>query len=172
MNKTDLMEFTIIIRGLGANFGAPVSKELYALWFDAFTADGITLDQIRGAARKILRTRKYSSMPPYAEFIEHIEGTAKDKAQAQADLVLEALRLQGSREKPRFTDPVTDYLMAHRWPWQKWGAGFLEKDIVWWRKDFIEAYESTNRTPPPKMISQESAGKILKQIEGRSKCQD
>lgn len=164
MNKSDLMEFTKIIRGLGANFGTPISKELYALWFDAFTADGITINQIRDAARKILRTRKYSSMPPYAEFIEHIEGTVKDQAGIQADHALEALKLFGSRNKPYFRDPVTAYLMAHRWPWQRWGEHLLEKDIVWWRKDFIEAYESANRTPPPKMIDQAGAANLLKRI--------
>jgi hypothetical protein len=166
MNKSDLLEFTKIIRGLGVNFGAPVSKELYALWFDAFSADGITIDQIRGAARQILRTRKYSSMPTYAEFIEHIEGTAKDRAGTQADAVLETLKVFGSKEKPKFTDPTTEHLMTHRWPWQDWGPKFLEKDIVWWRKDFVEAYESATRNPPQKMIDQARAGQVLQLIIG------
>jgi len=164
MSKNDLMEFSKIIRALAANFGASVSKELYSLWFDAFTADGITMTQIRDAAGRILRTRKYSSMPTYAEFLDHIIGTTKDAANIQADIVLEALTLHGGSKTPEFEDKITRYLMKTRWPWRDWASKVETKTLVWWRRDFIEAYEAMSRTMhiiPDRLIDVEPRVKQL-----------
>jgi len=49
-------------------------------------------------------------------------------------------------------DPITEYLMTSRWPYQAWAGNVLTKDIVWWRKDFIEAYKNRKRVGVPRQI--------------------
>ncbi len=122
------------------------------IWARGFESEGITLDQIRKAALKILKTRTISKMPTFAEFLEAISGSKKDKAQVQADIVLKMLRRNGSQAKPDFDDPVTVHLMSSRWQWERWARTVLEDEIKWWRKEFIEAYQSY--TGRPEMINE------------------
>lgn len=165
MNKQQTAELSEILYGLAGNFGDQIDKPTVKMWIKAFDADGVTLEQIRKAAGQILRTRRISKMPTYAEFIGQIYGDSKDRAQAQADVVLDFLRRNGARTDPEFEDPVTAFLMSARWKYREWAAGLKESEVVWWRKEFIEAYQSYAKKP--EMIStarQLGAGEKVKQL--------
>lgn len=147
MNEDEKNQLASILFGLAGNFGDTVDKYTINIWCKAFRDDGVSIDQIRKAAGQILRKRKISKMPTYAEFIEYIHGDSKDKAQRQADTVLDFLRRNGAKGEPKFDDPVTAYLMSVRWQYQQWASSLKESEVVWWRKEFIEAYQSYAKNP-------------------------
>jgi hypothetical protein len=148
MEKINRSEFAEILYGMAANFGDVIDEAMVRLWLSAFDADKLTIEQIRGAAMSILRTRKIAKMPTLAEFLEHIQGSADSKAHAQADLVINTLRRQGAYSKPsEFADPITNHLMQARWPWKAWGSSLQEDEVKWWRRDFVEAYKDLVRNP-------------------------
>jgi hypothetical protein len=165
MTGEDRNQLASILFGLAGNFGDTIDKHTINIWCKAFAEDGINIDQIRKAAGRILRTRKISKMPTYAEFIEHIHGDAKDKAQRQSDIVLDFLRKNGARAEPEFDDPVTAYLMQNRWPYKSWAASLKEAEVVWWRKEFIEAYQSYAKRPDAIPADRQiEAGEKVKQL--------
>jgi len=142
MNKQERQALAEILFGLAGNFGDTVDNNTVKIWARGFESEGISLDQIRYAALKILKTRTISKMPTFAEFLEAINGSNKDNAQAQADIVLETLQQRGSRINPKFLDPVTAHLMSTRWKWERWAPNVTEDEVKWWRKEFIEAYQA------------------------------
>lgn len=133
--------------GLAGNFGDTFDAYTLDMWRKMFKRDGISLEQIDAAAIKIMRSRKISKMPTYAEFLEYIHGSSADKAQQQADVVIDFLRTNGRMSKPDFKDSITAHLMRTRWPYQTWAAEVKESELVWWRKEFIEAYKSYAKNP-------------------------
>ena len=145
MNKTERLELSKILYGLASNFGDSLNEFGLELWVNAFTEDGITLPQIRKAAAQIIRTRKISKMPTYAEFIENIHGNTKDRAALQVDIVLDFLRYNGARAEPNFDDPVTQHLMTTRWKYTQWASNLREDETKWWIKEFVEAYQTYSR---------------------------
>jgi len=134
--------FAEIMSGLAANFGDTLNPALLKMWEKLFSQDKITIEQIQAAAVKILRTRKYKSMPTYAEFLDAINGTPKNNAEIQVDIVLDSLKKIGSLGEPIFMDPITNRLMHTRWPWKAWASSILTNEVKWWRREFIEAYLS------------------------------
>ena len=161
-HREDLMK---ILMGLAGNFGDTMDTHTISMWRRMFELDGIGLGQIKTAAVEIMRTRKISKMPTYAEFLEYVHGSADSEAQAQADVVVDVLRSQGSHPTIKFSDPITQHLMSRRWPYKQWASSVLEKELVWWRKDFVAAYADLRRNPASMAKAKEIAsGPGLKQI--------
>lgn len=129
---------------MAANFGVKIPEGLIELWQNAFNQDDISLEQIRYAAGKILRSKKdgYGRMPTYAEFIQIIEGSHDDKALVIASEIIAYLRVHGSRIFPKLNDPIAKYLMTNRWPYHEWAANVCTDELKWWTKEFCEAYKS------------------------------
>lgn len=140
-------ELAEVLYGVAGNFGDQVDEYTIRIWHKILEQDGVTTEQVKKAAVSILRTRKISKMPTLAEFLEHIEGSAAAEAEAEADIVLKAVRYYGGRWDAAFHNPVTRHLMTTRWPYKKWAASLLESEIKWWRKSFVEAYVELKRNP-------------------------
>lgn len=143
MQNTKL-EFINIMAALADNFNATVKSKTLDFWFKSFIVDGIEIVDIKKAARQILRTRtsnkSFKTMPNYADFIEIIEGTVSEKAEIQANLVIE--KLTAGDYKYEFKDPITAHLLKKRWPFSDWGRTVLEKELEFWPRKFIEAYKA------------------------------
>lgn len=147
METSEFNELAEIMFGLAGNFGDTIDEYTVKMWLRCFEADGVTIDQIRKAAIKIMQNAEFPKMPTYGQFRKYIFGSERDNAQVQADVVLVALQQNGSRVKPKFLDPVTDHLMSTRWKWSQWASTVLEDEIKWWRKEFVEAYQSYANNP-------------------------
>ena len=154
--------------GLAGNFGDTFDAYTLDMWRKMFKRDGISLEQIDAAAIKIMRSRKISKMPTYAEFLEYIQGSPADKAQQQADMVIDVLRTKGRMVDPIFPDTITAHLMRTRWPYKTWAAEVKESELVWWRKEFIEAYKSYSKNPDtiPANRQLEAGQKVKRLAEG------
>lgn len=142
MENNEFNELAEMLFGLAGNFGDTIDEYTVKMWLRCFEADGITVEQIREAAIKIMQNVEFPKMPTYAQFRKYILGSEKDNAHAQVDIILDILRRNGGTIEPKFEDPVTDHLMKTRWKWKQWASTVLEDEIKWWRKEFIEAYQS------------------------------
>ena len=101
-----------------------------------------------------LRGRFFKDIvPDLNEFIEKEQNDLDESVPAiEADRVIAHLNAHGGSAPLPANDPITGYLMTSRWPYQTWAAGVLTKDIVWWRKDFIEAYKNRKLAGVPRQI--------------------
>jgi len=143
MNQKDLQLFGEIMAGLAENFGAQLSKvglrlRMKAMW-------GYSIEQVEAAAIELLKTKKHSSMPTVAEFIEAIEGSkprVDDKAVVEANGIISHLNRFGASKYPSLDDPITARLMTTRWPYSQWASQVLESELKWWAKEFAKAYQA------------------------------
>ncbi len=144
----DETKFGNIMIGLAENFGADLTKQFIDLWYDMLTEDGYSLEQIQIGARKIVRERKYKGMPTYAEFVKAIAGKVgiESRAIVQADNLISHLNQYGASRLPLINDPITEHLMLYRWPYLPWACNVKESEIVWWKKEFVEAYQAHRET--------------------------
>lgn len=136
-----------VLLALAGNFGDTINTYTMKLWEMMFEQDGITIDQVQEASVKIVKSRKISKMPTYAEFLEFIQGTSLENAEQQADIVLKFVRYYGSMKDPEFEDTITAHLMTFRWPYRHWIKSFRVSETVWWRKEFVAAYQSYAKSP-------------------------
>lgn len=161
----DKKRFAVIIAGLSANFGGGTTDVLVETWWRMLEKDGITADQFAAAAEGIIRTRKYKTMPTYAEIAEAVHGSVEDRAQVEASKVLNAVRVIGFYGQPKFDDPVTADLMSSRWRWQSFCQTLEESKVPFWTKEFIEAYRSHSKTPiAPVQIGHSGGGRDIRQL--------
>lgn len=140
-------KFSEILFALAGNFGDTLDPYTMRSWKIMFEEDGISMEQIQRASVKIMRSRKISKMPTYAEFLEFIQGSSLENAEQQADIVLKCVRYYGSMKDPEFEDPITAHLMTFRWPYRHWIKSFKISETVWWRKEFVAAYQSYAKSP-------------------------
>lgn len=150
MENTDknLKVFSQVMWGVAEDFGGVLSENGLVMRFHALQE--YTIEQISQAGTWLLKHREKSfpSVPTTKEFVDVIESrmtvsiTPKSMANIEADKVLEKLKYQGRTGKADFEDKITQNLMVTRWPYKSWSSSLKTDDIKWWRKDFIEAYQS------------------------------
>ncbi len=148
MQNKDLTQFAKTTAAVMANFKSIATEPLLDMWFDMAADDNVTIEQWTNAARTIMRTRKYTSQPTYADFYEIIYGSpanGTDAATEQTNIVMRQIRDLGSYRTPVFDDPITKSLMASRWSWQA-VCSMTETELKWWAKDFVESYQANTRT--------------------------
>jgi len=103
------------------------------------------------------------------EFLEEEKKTIdENKANMEADRIIRHLKTHGSSKKPIFEDPTTNYLMSGRWRWGGWSKHILEKELKWWHKEFVQAYNSYSATQVKQLLSPEKKMKKLIGAIGKS----
>ena len=138
-------EFIKIMSIIAESFGAEINKPTLKLWAMMFRQDNIDIEQIKQAARHIIRTRKYKGMPTYAEFYDFCKQGVDDTAQIQADIVVQQISSYGSHRSPNFDDQTTAHIMRVVFPWNSTAKNMLEKNIPFFKKDFIQAYKTYSK---------------------------
>ncbi len=149
MNEQDAGKFTEIMVGLSENYSAELSRVGLKLRFEALR--GYAIEQIEAAAVKLLRTRKFTTMPTVADFVEAIDGQApsiEHKALSEANRIIAHLNIHGATTWPDLTDPITKRLMITRWIYPRWASQVLESELKWWAKEFVAAYQAEQITDP------------------------
>ena len=140
MEKQDIKQFTEIMMGLAENYpGAVLTSNGLKLRFAALKE--FPIEQVSGAAVKLIKTHKYNSMPTVGDMINAMGG-GQDKAEIEAGKILDHLHRFGAHKTPAFEDPVTAYLMGGRWRYFSWASRVQESELKWWTKDFIRAYQA------------------------------
>jgi len=159
-----ISKYTEIMTVVAGSFGAEMDAATISFWAQLFKEDGITINQIKAAAKDIIRTRKFKSMPTYAEFIEFCSGTMEDKARIQADLVVTRVKRYGSQIKIKFNDPITAHLMSVVWPWMSFCSSHMEKNTPFFVRDFIQAYQTYQKDFKIKQVEQIGCSSKMKKL--------
>ena len=164
MNKNDEKRFIQIMLGMADNFRDNITKEGMTMRFDMLK--DYNINRVESAAKQIMLTRKYTKMPPVAEFIEILQGGNKDdKALVIANEIIAHLKMRGSRIFPKLDDEIAKHLMTKRWPYYEWAAAVIESELKWWTKEFCEAYKSyTALEEPMKIAAPENVKKLISDI--------
>lgn len=167
MERKDKQRFVQIMLGMADNFRDAITKEGMNMRWDMLNE--FSIEQIEAAAKKIIRIRKYTKMPPVAEFFEAIQGNQEtkieDKALIIAHKIIANIGQKGCKHFPDLQDdPIAKHLMTTRWPYYSWATYVLESELKWWTREFCEAYRAYSDTGVPLQI--EAPESIKKLTEG------
>ena len=111
MTQADFDPFSELIQGVAECYGQSLSAQGIALRFKLL--EQFSFAEVQNAALSIMATRKYTSMPTPAEFLEHIGGgAAEDKAEVEAGKVLSAIGRHGAYASVVFDDAVTQAVIV------------------------------------------------------------
>lgn len=143
-NLEDKKKFAEIMYALAENYGAELTKPGLLLRFEALK--GFSINEIRQAAVKIMRTRAYLKMPTVADFMAYLSPESNlaidDRAQNECGKIIENLKFYGATRPPEGLDEIATHLMARRWPYRNWARTVAESELQWWEKQFREAYRA------------------------------
>ena len=139
MNNSDKIKFLETMNGLADIFNASLTEIGLKMRFDALKQ--YSIKQVTEAATIIVKTRKYTTMPGPADFIEAIEGNPDEKADIQKSIVMEAYNRYNPDHK--FKDQTTQGVID-KIGWRKIGQVNF-KEIPFLLKDFREMYKSFDK---------------------------
>ena len=146
MTQADFDRFTQLIQGVAECYGQTLSAQGVILRFALLEQFGYA--EVRKAARSIMATRKYTTMPTPADFLEHISGgSAEDKAEVEAGKVLDAIGRHGGYASVVFDDPTTQAVIVQAYGgWPKLCAECgVEESEHWFRKNFAKTWAAYSR---------------------------
>ena len=144
MTNKDLTKFAEIMAAMAENYpGACLTGSGLDMRFEALKE--FSIDQVEKAAIKLIKTRRYNSMPTTSDMITAMDGVhgqldVDQLAEIEAGKVLGHLRCFGKNVSPCFDDPITNQLMTSRWRYYSWASTVKESDLKWWKMDFIRSY--------------------------------
>jgi hypothetical protein len=142
MNSVDGERFRNLMLGMADNFRDSISREGMRLRWEMLKQ--YTIEQVEQAGLQIMKSRKFTKMPPVAEFIDAIEGERVPielQAEQQWNEIISQIRSVGSYGTPVFRDPATKALIGRRFSWQNLCQS-TENDLRFFRKEFIAAYST------------------------------
>lgn len=145
MENPDKQAFAEMMVALAENYGQTVTKAGMALRFDALREYDIT--DVRRAAMSLLRSRKYTSMPTVADFLEHMGGgSAEDKAEAAAGKALRAVAEAGRYASVTFDDAVLMAVIENAWGgWPEFCAACSGPEVKFVRRELAKTYAAYAR---------------------------
>lgn len=141
MTQADFDRFDALLQGVAECYGQTLSAQGIALRFKLL--EPYSIQAVEKAALSIMATRKYTSMPVPADFLEHIGGgAAEDKAEVEAGKVLAAIGKHGAYASVVFDDAVTQAVIVQAyggWPKMCADCG-VEESEHWFRKNFAKTW--------------------------------
>ena len=146
MTQADFKAFSSLIQGVAECYGQTLSAQGVILRFALLEQFGYA--EVRKAALSIMATRKYTTMPTPADFLEHISGgSAEDKAEVEAGKVLAAIGKHGAYASVLFDDAVTQAVIVQAYGgWPKLCADCgVEESEHWFRKNFAKTWAAYSR---------------------------
>ena len=165
--QTDGDRFRKLMEGMADNFRDTISKEGMRMRWEMLK--GYSIDQVEDAGKKILATRKYTKMPPIAEFLDAINGghvPIELKAEQQWTEIRDKMRTFGAYQKtPPFEDPITASLIQRRFRFKRLCLTPI-KDLPFLRKEFISAY-AAETARPQEAITYDNQCNEVKQVAGK-----
>ena len=146
MTQADFKPFSALIQGVAECYGQTLSAQGVILRFALL--EQFDYAEVRKAALSIMATRKYTTMPTPADFLEHISGgSAEDKAEVEAGKVLDAIGRHGGYASVVFDDPTTQAVIVQAYGgWPKLCAECgVEESEHWFRKNFAKTWAAYSR---------------------------
>ena len=135
MENRDKQAFAEMMVALAENYGQTVTKAGMALRFEALREFAVA--DVQRAAMSLIRSRKYTSMPTVADFLEHLGGgSVEDKAEAAAAKALRAVSEVGRYASVAFDDPVLMAVIEGSWgSWPEFCAACSGSEVKFVRRE-------------------------------------
>ncbi|AMD89460.1 DUF6475 domain-containing protein [Desulfovibrio fairfieldensis] len=145
MTDADKKDFAEIMVALAENYSQTLTKQGLSLRFTALREHDIA--DIRAAAMSLMVSRRYTTMPTVADFLDHLGGgSQEDRAEVEAGKVLLALREHGGYRSVVFDDPVTMAVVEKGFGgWTKLCEELRGAEEKFWRRDFVRMYAAYGR---------------------------
>lgn len=145
MVESDRMKFEAIMQGLAENFNATLTKNGISLRYEALKS--LDINDIAKAAMSIVVSRKYTTMPTIADFMEFMGGgSVDDRAEIEAVKVWSAICEVGGYKSVAFDDAVTQAVIQHAFGgWPRLCSETMIDQQKWFIKDFVKFYSSFSR---------------------------
>lgn len=146
MTQADFKPFSALIQGVAECYGQSLSAQGIALRFKLL--EPFDFAEVQNAAYSVMATRKYTSMPTPADFLEHISGgSAEDKAEVEAGKVLDAIGRHGAYSSVVFDDAVTQAVIVQAYGgWVKLCQTCgVEESENWFRRNFAKMWAAYSR---------------------------
>lgn len=146
MTQADFKPFSALIQGVAECYGQSLSAQGIALRFRLL--EQFDFAEVEKAALSVMATRKYTTMPTPADFLEHISGgSAEDKAEVEAGKVLDAIGRHGAYSSVVFDDAVTQAVIVQAYGgWVKLCQTCgVEESENWFRKNFAKTWAAYSR---------------------------
>ena len=140
------LRLTELIQGVAECYGQSLSAQGVILRFALL--EQLDYAEVKKAAMSVMTTRKYTSMPTPADFLEHISGgSAEDKAEVEVGKVLAAIGKHGAYASVIFDDPTTQAVIVQAYGgWPKLCADCgVEETEYWFRKNFVKTWAAYSR---------------------------
>jgi len=149
MQKTDLKEFSLIMKVMNVSFvgKSSVSVELVETYFKVL--ERFKMAEVKRAANVIMETWEFHFLPKPAHFIKEIEGTKEDNSLEVWQYVLSQISSKGIRNC-KFDTATTNAINSVG---GIEAIGLLDRDkLTFKQKDFCRAYEVTEKREEQKEI--------------------
>ena len=164
----DKIEFSKVMRGLEVFLSVEADLEYINKYYQLFIDEGITIDQIKYAAKQIVLTKKesYGKMPLFAEYLQFIRFDKSIEAEIEAQSVVKLIRSEGADREPVLPEYTKKVLNQRFGGWHNICSTLEDSKIQWFIKEFKEAYLSEIAKDDRLMLpDKEEAGRILKLIK-------
>ena len=146
MTQADFQTFSTHMQAIAECFGQSLSAQGIALRFRLLEAH--PLAEVEQASLALMTTRKYTTMPPPAEFLEFLTGgSLEDRAEVEAGKVLQAISQHGRYASVVFDDAVTQAVIVQAYGgWVKLCSDCgVEESEKWFRKEFVKIHVAYSR---------------------------
>ncbi|SBW05557.1 conserved hypothetical protein [uncultured delta proteobacterium] len=146
MKPEDFDRFDALIQGVADCYGQTLTAQGIAMRFKML--EQFEFPEVERAALSIMATRKYTSMPTPADFLEHLGGgSIEDRAEVEAGKVLQAIGRHGGYASVVFDDPTTQAVIVQAYGgWAQMCAECgVEESEKWFRVNFAKSWAAYKR---------------------------
>jgi hypothetical protein len=137
MESSDIGKFQKVMAGVAENFSSKLTEAGTDLMFEVLRQ--YSFDQFYQATIQVLKTRKYTTMPTIADYVEAIDGNLYDRAEFQCSQVIRAVRECGRNKTPNFKDQITKSIVNNHYGWISI-CDKEKKELPWFERDFKQKY--------------------------------
>ena len=138
MKPDDFDRFDALIQGVADCYGQTLTAPGIVMRFKML--EQFEFAEVEKAALSIMATRKYTSMPTPADFLEHLGGgSMEDRAEVEAGKVLQAIGRYGGYASVVFDDPTTQAVIVQAYGGWVQMCG-VEESEKWFRINFAKTW--------------------------------
>lgn len=122
---------------------SPLSKPSLEIYYSALAH--LSTEEFTGAATRIVRERRFTSLPTPADFLEGTQERTEDRAMLAAEEVLRMMRGAGGDADVQFSDPavMAAVQMAGGWPFLCDYVNSFDLDKLGiWKREFAGLYRA------------------------------
>ena len=160
INESDTIRFMNLLGSVGEVFNKELSPLVINLYENILSEYPIA--DVEKAYSKAITTCRFFPKPvEILEYLKKPQVTIENNAEIEAEKVLMHLRHHGSTKDFNSNNSITNRLMSSRWQYRTWASNVLEKDLTWWKKEFVESFKAFSESETVPMLAESRKAKVV-----------